>query len=348
MPKNNNALFVRHFAFGDVLLTTPFFRMLAQEDPEIQLDLYSKINSIYLPSSVFRRCISMDLNSLNRTIRKGYSNIYWFSYEFDRSLHILDGYSLSSGLFPKDKTLSWTVLPDEHVRAKVVLEGVKRPLIGFLPVCGNPLKSLSTAKTQQLINLVGERIGGTVAVFADRFIDVENCLNLTNRFASIRDFASVIEQCDVLITIDTGPFHIAQALGIPTVGLFGCTLPELLTTRPDKLQMVRLETLPCLGCYHRVTKGSYETPDCARGDNACMEMLPNEKLVQAVINALEQRDDKLLMNRIADYEARKDIKIAKHSENSNGITDTYKTYILKDELRFDRRWRRKIKAWWAN
>ena len=163
---------------------------------------------------------------------------------------------------------------------------------------------------------------------------------------SIRDLAAIIEQCDVFITIDTGPFHIAQALDVPTVGLFGCTLPELLVTRPLSLQMVRLEILPCLGCYHRVPKGHENPPDCERGDHACMEMLPDKELVQAIIRALEHREDKLLKNRTIEYEASRNTTMAKYSGNNEVIAAIYRADILKQELRFDRRWRRKIKAWW--
>jgi len=348
--RENRALFVRHFAFGDVLLTTPFFRTLAREDLTVQIDLYSRLDEVYLPSSGFGQWISMDRVSLDQTLRGGYSKVYWFNYEFDRSLHILDGYALSSGLCLQDRTLSWTVLPDELVRARVLLEGVKRPLVGFLPVCGNPLKSLSQKKTQRLIDLVRERLGATVAVFADRHLDVKDCLNFSNRFDSIRDLAAVISLCDVWLTIDTGPFHLAQALGVPTVGLFGCTLPELLTTRPARLQSVRAESLPCLGCYHRIPRGQEAPPLCARGDQACMEMFSGSTVIHAIVRALEQREDRSLMDRIAEYESYKRSYMTRCAEDPGRIASTYNMRIrqFNRELSLRRRWRRKRKEWWKN
>ena len=38
---------------------------------------------------------------------------------------------------------------------------------------------------------------------------------------SLRELIALIEQCDLLLCIDSGPMHIAGALGTPTVGIFG-------------------------------------------------------------------------------------------------------------------------------
>ena len=43
---------------------------------------------------------------------------------------------------------------------------------------------------------------------------------------SLRELTAVIEGCTITITTDSGPFHIAGALGRPTVGLFRARRPE--------------------------------------------------------------------------------------------------------------------------
>ena len=54
----------------------------------------------------------------------------------------------------------------------------------------------------------------------------ERVINLAGIF-SIREAAALIGRLSILVTPDTGPLHIAIALNIPTVGLFGVSLPEL-------------------------------------------------------------------------------------------------------------------------
>jgi ADP-heptose:LPS heptosyltransferase len=40
------------------------------------------------------------------------------------------------------------------------------------------------------------------------------------------DLAAVIARCSLFVAGDTGPLHLADALGIPTVALFGSTEPR--------------------------------------------------------------------------------------------------------------------------
>jgi heptosyltransferase-1 len=42
---------------------------------------------------------------------------------------------------------------------------------------------------------------------------------------SLLQLAAVIQQCDLFLSGDTGPLHLAAALGVPVVGVFTCTSP---------------------------------------------------------------------------------------------------------------------------
>lgn len=79
-----------------------------------------------------------------------------------------------------------------------------------------------------VIRRVGEGRGGRVVVFAgpedmDRLETVEGRLpedvvvDTTHR---VRQFAALLERCSVLVTCDTGPMHLAAAVGTPTVSIF--------------------------------------------------------------------------------------------------------------------------------
>ena len=48
---------------------------------------------------------------------------------------------------------------------------------------------------------------------------------------SIRELMGILRRCAVLVSNDTGPMHMAQALGVPVVAIFGSTDPE--ATRPS-------------------------------------------------------------------------------------------------------------------
>jgi heptosyltransferase-2 len=76
--------------------------------------------------------------------------------------------------------------------------------------------------------------------------------NLAGR-TSLRELCASLRVCRVVVTNDTGPMHVAAALGVPVVAVFGSTSPEL--TGPGlpgdcRHEIVRAAT-PCAPCFLR-------------------------------------------------------------------------------------------------
>lgn len=76
---------------------------------------------------------------------------------------------------------------------------------------------------------------------------------------TIKQAAAVIEQSDLVISVDTGLFHIANALNRPLVGIFGPTLWDYLGKK-DTLAIVA-KNLSCMPCFRRPTCKQF---DCMR------------------------------------------------------------------------------------
>ncbi len=73
--------------------------------------------------------------------------------------------------------------------------------------------------------------------------------DLTGR-TGIGQLAAVLERADLLLTGDSGPMHLAAAVGTPVVGLFTSTDPVI--SGPREVMHTLLSTpSPCGGCYHR-------------------------------------------------------------------------------------------------
>lgn len=83
----------------------------------------------------------------------------------------------------------------------------------------------------------------------------EICRDLPSRvvnlagLTSLRQLASLICQCSVLLTNDSGPMHIADALNVPVVALFGSTSP--IVTGPYRARSVIQKSVACSPCYQR-------------------------------------------------------------------------------------------------
>ena len=74
---------------------------------------------------------------------------------------------------------------------------------------------------------------------------------------SVREMAAFLERCRMFIGGDTGPLHLAAALGVPTVAVMGPTTPSRNgPVGPGGVQgAVVHHELPCSHCYQRTCPG---------------------------------------------------------------------------------------------
>ena len=102
------------------------------------------------------------------------------------------------------------------------------------------------------------------------------CLDLTGKL-SLLEMVEWLRLSELLVTNDTGPMHVAAALGKPVVALFGPTTPR--RTGPYRqLEHVLQARLPCVPCLK---------PRCAYAKPLeCLRALPPSAAVQAVIARL--------------------------------------------------------------
>jgi ADP-heptose:LPS heptosyltransferase len=84
---------------------------------------------------------------------------------------------------------------------------------------------------------------------------------------SLLTAAAVIEQLDLFVTGDTGPMHLANAVGTPIVAVFGPSDPRRYAPRGMRDTVVRID-LPCSPC-NRIRRPPERcvghTPDCLAG-----------------------------------------------------------------------------------
>ena len=89
-------------------------------------------------------------------------------------------------------------------------------------------------------------------------------------------FMSLIERCDCLITNDSGPMHIAQALQVPVVAIFGPTHPQLGFAPVGSKNVVLCANVKCSPCSLHGGK------KCSKKSRYCMDLIDPEMVVQAV------------------------------------------------------------------
>ncbi|MFA5008362.1 MAG: glycosyltransferase [Candidatus Omnitrophota bacterium] len=109
-------------------------------------------------------------------------------------------------------------------------------------------------------------------------------LNLCGK-TTLQDLPAIIKNLKVFVTPDTATLHLAQALDIPTIALFGPTDPSLHTVKSKTLYIICKELL-CSFCYN---------PKCRIDKtNLCMEKISAQEVFSQIkeIAASEKSENK--------------------------------------------------------
>jgi len=106
-----------------------------------------------------------------------------------------------------------------------------------------------------------------------RFEDKKKIINLAG-MTTIDQLIAVLQHARILISNDTGPLHLAHAVGTPTVALFGPCSPA--QYGHPRNNYILYHNLYCSPCVHEFT-----LPPC-RGDNQCMKRIGVEEVLAGV------------------------------------------------------------------
>lgn len=102
-------------------------------------------------------------------------------------------------------------------------------------------------------------------------------LRLDGATSTPGELAAVLARCHVVAAGDTGPLHLAVALGRPVVAIHGPTDPQLTGPVPGARAHVLRTAIPCSPCYNLRAPA-----DCPLGHTLCMRLLPAEQVVTAI------------------------------------------------------------------
>lgn len=151
---------------------------------------------------------------------------------------LLLGYRAALGL-PEDAPVEWGIAfsaDERSEQTRFFAELGDRPVAGVVLATANPKKDWPPERYPQLVDALAEQgyrvllIGGPGAseravaatVLAAARVRPPPAVGLSD---SVRRMMWMVDGADLLVSPDTGPLHLAHALGTPVVGLFGHTNP---------------------------------------------------------------------------------------------------------------------------
>jgi ADP-heptose:LPS heptosyltransferase len=184
-------------------------------------------------------------------------------------------------------------LPDEAVRAarSRLPPGLRGPLVGVHVSGGRAIKQWEPSRFAAVAaRLIGEQ-GATIVLTgasgdrllvdqakhglqASRTVDLAGDVDLVV-------LAALLRELDLFITGDTGPMHLAAAVGTPVVAVFGPSDPVRYAPAGPADRVVRAE-LPCSPC-NRIR----QPPErCVGHTPDCLAAVSGDRVYEAALSAL--------------------------------------------------------------
>jgi ADP-heptose:LPS heptosyltransferase len=94
----------------------------------------------------------------------------------------------------------------------------------------------------------------------------------------LAELGALIDEADLLVSNNTGPAHIAAALGTPVVDLYALTNPQ--HTPWQVRSRVLNHDVPCRNCYKSV---------CPAGHHDCLRKVAPDTVAAAALELLQER-----------------------------------------------------------
>jgi heptosyltransferase I len=168
------------------------------------------------------------------------------------------------GLAPVPIEFGLAASESERERVRAILADAPRPLLGVILGSSWPSRIYSAEATAAVIRELTHPAEGSAAMFpvflggpgeaglaADviRHLDGASVRNLAER-TTLRDLIAIFSECAAAFGPDSGPMHIAAAVGCPIVSLWGSTAAE--RSAPwGFVEYTLTGEIPCHPCYLR-------------------------------------------------------------------------------------------------
>ena len=218
--------------------------------------------------------------------------------DFDTRAHTSDNArrlvaTVFNSAIPAEQPPTLVVPSQAHEQASRILMDAGQPLIGVHVSGGRAIKQWPVERFGDVARRLAEQLGATIVLSGtatDRAMVQAVKQTLPPRHvidvagqADLLTLAGVIERLDLLVTGDTGPMHLAVAVGTPVVAVFGPSDPARYAPRGPFDRVVRVD-LPCSPC-NRIrlppARCVGHTPDC-------LESIPVNEVFHAAVGVVDR------------------------------------------------------------
>lgn len=177
--------------------------------------------------------------------------------------------------------------------AERILTGARQPLIAMHVPGGRAVKQWEPDRFAHVARALAAAHGATIVLTGgpeDRqLVDwvrqaIPDGLAIdASRASGLLTVAALLQRSDLLITGDTGPMHLAAAIGTPIVAVFGPSDPRRYAPRGKHDRVIRVD-LPCAPC-NRIR---LPPARCTGRTPECLALLTPDRVLDAAVAILDE------------------------------------------------------------
>ncbi|MCX7833181.1 MAG: glycosyltransferase family 9 protein [Ignavibacteria bacterium] len=156
---------------------------------------------------------------------------------------------------------------------------IPNPVIGIIISGGWEAKKYKVKDYIELIHLIRKNYNIKFVLIWGTERELKECIEIYEHHkdycyiipeTSLKYTAAIIKKCSFIIANDSGLLHLAAAVGVPVLGIYGPTSPVQQGPYGGIHEVVVYDKLSCLNCAYL---------SCPIG-NICMTELPKENIIQ--------------------------------------------------------------------
>jgi heptosyltransferase-2 len=199
---------------------------------------------------------------------------------------------LPLGVTPTDMHLDFFYSPADREFVDTLISSSsleKKIVVAVNPGASNRIKCWGPHRFAELGDRIVEELGaGVVIVGGPDERDLADTILAGMRNepldmlgqTTLAQLGALLHRCDVLVSGDTGPMHMATAVGTPVVALFGAIDPRRTGPVGEGHLVIRHPEIPCVPCNAKSCKNERYLE--------CMEMITVEEVFQAVAGLIRR------------------------------------------------------------
>jgi len=265
----------------------------------------------------------------------------WLRYFFNvvpnreyNPFHIVDMYLKSGGVRPERKGLIFEMSGDDEKKSGDFLKdrniSKNELLIGIHLGASKSDKTWPVSSFALLADMITERLGARILLFGSLSETDLGCefekivtsppVNLIGK-TGIGELAAFLKRCSLLVSNDTGPLHLATAVGTKVVDIFTANVHFLETGPYGDGHYVIQADIPCVPCSF----------DVRCNNMICKEVIKPEIVFEVLKESLGKG---LTLSEIAPEQV-KDVQVYRtHFEDSGllGFSPLFKRHLKKEIL----------------